>query len=273
MLQPPPDSQRKEEKTSSSQALTIALTARWQTFPDRFRWILDNGFALEYSANPESLDLLPQHVDSFLEYGVPVRYHALFPGYEIGHEDETIAERATLVHMETLKALQNRVEAVITLHVGFNPRDKLIPERIVANLSKIVALGKNLGVTVCLENLRRGLTSNPENVLKWASAAGAMITLDIGHAVSCELVQKGELKVTDFVDMFAPRLFEAHMYERETDRHHPPKDLSVIGPVVERLLTTKCHWWTIELDDYEEALDTRKLLRDFLTPLKIATLP
>jgi hypothetical protein len=91
-----------------------------------------------------------------------------------------------------------------------------------------------------------------------------MITLDVGHALSGLHVQNGELAATDFVDAFAERLWEAHLYECETDRHHPPQDMTVLGPIVDRLLETQCTWWTIELDDYAEALSTRVLLIDYL---------
>jgi len=91
-----------------------------------------------------------------------------------------------------------------------------------------------------------------------------MITLDVGHAVSCQRVQDGELTPLDFVEIFADRLREAHMYERETDRHYPPQDMILLGPIVDRLMTTQCGWWTIELDDLNEALATRNLLTDHL---------
>ena len=44
------------------QVPTIALSAHWQTYPERFRWIAEQGFALEYSPNPEAFEALPQHV-------------------------------------------------------------------------------------------------------------------------------------------------------------------------------------------------------------------
>ena len=122
----------------------------------------------------------------------------------------------------------------------------------------------DLGIIICLENLRHGLTSDPNTVLNWAQVSGSMITLDVGHAVSCERVQSGALSVVDFVEAFADRLHEVHMYERETDRHYPPRDMSILGPIVDRLLETECKWWTIELDDSAEALATRNLLLDYL---------
>ena len=63
----------------------------------------------------------------------------------------------------------------------------------------------------------------------------------------------------------ADRLVEAHMYERETDRHYPPQDMAVLGPIIDRLLAAPlCTWWTIELNDCDEALATRALLLDYL---------
>jgi hypothetical protein len=68
--------------------------------------------------------------------------------------------------------------------------------------------------------------------------------------------------------MFAGRLWHVHMYERETDRHRPPRDMTILGPIVDRLLATGCTWWTIELGDYAEALATRALLLEYLRQVR-----
>jgi sugar phosphate isomerase/epimerase len=244
--------------------LTIALSAHWHTYPHRFDWIVQHGFAIAYSPNPEAFDLLPVHLGRFLEAGIPIRHHGFFPQSEIGHADAEAAERAVRVHIAALEAMRGRGEQVITLHVGVNRETPLDRGRTVANLARLVRHAQSLGITVCLENLRRGPTSDPETVVAWARRAGAMITLDVGHAVSCQRVLKGELTPCDFVALFADRLCEVHMYERESDRHYPPRDMSVLGPIVDRLLDTPCRWWTIELDDYDEALATRRLLLGYL---------
>jgi len=88
--------------------------------------------------------------------------------------------------------------------------------------------------------------------------------LDVGHAVTSPRVSAGELTVLDYIDICDGRIFEAHIYERETDRHHPPQDMSILGPIIDRLQETRCNWWTIELTDYAEALSTRTLLLDYL---------
>ena len=246
---------------------TIALSAHWHTYPERFRWIAEHGFALEYSPNPEAFEALPQHIDPMLQAGMAVRYHGFFPNHEIGHQDATIAEHALQVQMTALEAMHGRGEQVITVHIGLDRKAPLDLGRILDNLARLAERARDLGITACLENLRRGPTSDPETVLEWARESGAMITLDIGHAVSCQRVQRGELTALDFVDMFAGRLVEVHMYERESDRHHPPQDMTVLGPIVSRLLTTQCTWWTIELNDTAEALATRALLLDYLSSI------
>lgn len=248
-----------------SKNLIIALSAHWHTYPDRFHWSAEHGFALEYSPNPEAFDLLPKHLDPFLNSGIPVRYHGFFPRYEFGHGDPDVAERAVQVHLAALEAIQGRGEQIITFHVGLNRNIRIEPSRVVENLSKLVEYAHNLGITVCLENLRRGLTSHPETVAEWARQSGAMITLDVGHVVSNQRVLDGELSPLDFIAIVADRLTEVHIYERESDRHYAPENMTVLGPIVDRLLTTRCTWWTIELDDCAEALKTRALLLDYLT--------
>ena len=73
-----------------------------------------------------------------------------------------------------------------------------------------------------------------------------------------------DTSVFDFVDLCDSRIWEVHLYERETDRHYPPRDMNILGPIVDRLLDTQCRWWTIELNDYGDALYTRALLVDYL---------
>lgn len=243
---------------------TIALSAKWYTYPDRFHWIAQHGFALDYTPNPEAFHTLPEHIDPFLKAGIPVRYHGFFRGYEFGHRDSALAEAGLRAHLAALGAIRGRGEGVITFHVGLTPQDPIDPDRVVRNLSRLVEHGRSMGVTVCLENLRTGPTSYPENVVEWARASGAMITFDVGHAVSCQAVQDGLLSPLDFLETVIDRLWQVHIYERETDRHLPPRDMTTLGPIVDRLLDTQCAWWTIELDNEAEALATRNLLLDYL---------
>ena len=248
----------------STRPLTIAASAKWLAFPNRFRWIAEQGLAMEYTPNPDAFHLLPQHIDPLLNAGVRVRHHGYFPGYEIGDVNEEHAERAMQVYFAAFDALHGHGEQVITVHMNLTKTIQVDSGRVVENLARLVEYAERLGITISLENLKHGLTSQPENVLEWAEKAGTNITLDVGHAVSSERVQHSGMTVQDIIDMFEDRLIEVHMYEKESDVHHAPQDMAVLGPIVDRLLETDCFWWTIELDDYNDILQTRILLIDHL---------
>jgi sugar phosphate isomerase/epimerase len=131
----------------------------------------------------------------------------------------------------------------------------------------LVQYGRKRGVTVCLENLRRGPTSRPDTLVAWASKSGARITFDAGHAVSSQSVISGACTPLEFLDAVADRVYEAHLYGKEEDRHYPIQRAEDFQPIVDRLRKTDCRWWTIELDDYREALQTREILRACLGKL------
>lgn len=158
---------------------------------------------------------------------------------------------------------------MITCHIGLDWKNELNPNRVIENLSLLVEQANALGIIVCIENMRRGPASHPENIAEWARLSGAMITLDIGHATCCRRAKEGELTLMHFIDIFQDRLYEVHMYEQESDRHYPPENMVILGPAIDRSLDTRCNWWTIELTDYAEALATRDLLLDHLQQRQI----
>jgi len=243
----------------------MAVSAKWFEDPQRIEWIKSAGFALEYSPDPDNLPGLFKRLESFAGSGLPIRHHGFFPGYEIGDINLEKAEQAMRLHLNALDAVSGLGEPVITFHMGLPPRVGIDPVRTSENLASLVDYGRSLGLRICIENLKNGPSSLPETVLEWAEQSNAGITLDIGHAVTCETVQSGRLSVCDIIDMFEDRLVEVHMYERELDRHYPPKDMSILGPVVDRLLETECRWWTIELADYPDILKTSGLLNEHIT--------
>jgi sugar phosphate isomerase/epimerase len=248
-----------------SNEITLAFSANHPDPPARLRWAQNNSCAVEYSPDPDRLDLLPEKVRPFIQSDIPVRFHTRYFRYEIGHSDRHEARKALDVHIQTLKKIQGLGEPVVTVHTGLCPVFPVKNDHIVENLSRLVDLADRMGITVCLENLRKGHGSNPYKILEWAETSGAMITMDIGHAMGCSMVMNQELSAVQMVELFGSRIFEAHVYGWEDSAgHHPIKDLTPIKPVMDSLVRTGCRWWTIELHEPVHAMSTRSLVEEYL---------
>ncbi|WP_161946318.1 sugar phosphate isomerase/epimerase family protein [Desulfonatronum thiosulfatophilum] len=241
---------------------TLAFTAASPDCAARLQWVSENAVAVEFSPDPERLDLLPEIILPFRQAGLPIRFHTRYFQYELGHADPSLASAALEVHQRSLVAMAGLSEPVVTVHSGLNPDQPVHMPTLVDNLSRLVEFAGKLGMIVCLENLRTGHSSDPRNIASWAAAAGAMITLDIGHALGSASVQSGSCTVEDFVDLFAHRLWEVHIYGREDESgHHPIDDMEPFEPIIARLLETRCSWWTVELQDADAARNTREMIR------------
>jgi sugar phosphate isomerase/epimerase len=243
--------------------LTLAVSATWRHNASRLDWIAANGLACAFTPNPDRLDLISRQLIPYMDNGMAVRHHGYFPGEEIGHAHAATAEDAMQLHFKAMEAMQGVGEPLMTVHVGLDRTLPLDHHRVVKNLARLSEYGKKIGVAVSLENLRRGPTANPETLLDWARRSGAGITLDIGHAVSSQCVCNKTISVETIIDLAAERLVEVHFYASETDRHWAPRNMDILGPIADKLITTDCRWWTIELEDTQDVLFTRGLLIDY----------
>lgn len=258
------DKLNKQTTNNWFESITLAVSTQWHTFPHRFDWLAENGFAMAYTPDAKNLNLTRTHVDPYLRGGTLIRYHGYFPGFEIGHRDAQLAEEALDLHMKSVDAMVGLGEQVMTVHIGLVPSIELSHQNVVKNLTRLVEYAKTKGIIISLENLRFGATSNPEILLDWVEKSGASITLDVGHAVSSARVCSGELSVVRIIDLFSAYLEEVHFYEYETDTHYAPKNMSILGPIVDSLSETRCKWWTIELESYDDILHTRNLINTYL---------
>jgi sugar phosphate isomerase/epimerase len=246
--------------------LVMAANVRWQSCAHRFAWAQAHGLAVEFGPDPDNLHLMSRQTEVYRASGWPLRYHGFFPNHELGNSDPGAAGAALAVHCAATDAIGDLGGGVMTVHVNLCRSTPFDPDVAQNNLNQLVAHAQSRGVTISLENLRAGFASHPEKVVEMALVSGAMLTLDIGHAVCCARVQQGEITPLDFVSLFRDRLEEVHMYGKETDRHYPGEDAAAMGPLLESLLDTRCRWWTIELDYDEEALATRDKLVGYLRP-------
>jgi sugar phosphate isomerase/epimerase len=248
--------------TKSAKALTIAGSAKWSHGRQRLDWLHAHDFAIEIAPDPENIEGLARLIWPYIQKGHPIRFHGFLPGYEIGDAQPEAAQRALERHKAMVDAVSEYPEPVITCHIGLTRGRRINAKHAVANLTSLVDYATERGVTITLENLKQGPTATPERHIRWAGLAGAMITLDLGHALSSS--EAPGVSIETYIDWVADRLVEVHFYEKETDRHYAPADMRILGPVVERLAQTACRWWTIELENLAEMTATRRMALDFL---------
>lgn len=198
---------------------------------------------------------------------IEIRYHTPWGELEIGHRDPGIAGRAMELLTESLPVLERLDADYMTVHIGLHKDgDQGLDAKIARdNLARLVEVANRFGITICLENLKNGLTSRPKDFVEIIRASGAMVTFDIGHALS-STAHRDDWPCPRFIEAVSSSIVNAHIYEAETDRHIAPQDLSVIGmPLAKLLQATTCNWWVIELSETREIFHTRRLLEQLMS--------
>jgi sugar phosphate isomerase/epimerase len=203
-----------------------------------------------------------------------LRYHFPLGPLELSGPSPGVADTALAAMMDAVNAISLAGGDCLTVHAAL-PSDAYGTPRFAATgdrLGTLVEEGRKRGVAVALENLRWGATAEPHMFLELVRMSGSTVTLDVGHAVSSESSARG-YSAERFVADCGPHITGAHVYDRETDHHHPPTDLDRIGGALDALCDAGCPWWTIELHDYAEALATHALLVAYLDERSAAGAP
>jgi sugar phosphate isomerase/epimerase len=192
-----------------------------------------------------------------------LRYHLPFHGCDVCHPSPAASRDALAATADVIRALSSG--DVLSVHAPL--RDGLAHEQDEAlaaeHLSRLVAVGAECGVTVAVENLRWGPTSDPERFVELVDRCGARVTFDVGHAASSDAAARG-YTAARFARDLGKRIVGAHVYGRENERHHPPAALDEVRDVLGALREAGCDWWTIELTSPDEVLATRAMLAEFL---------
>lgn len=213
--------------------------------------------------DPLDFDELPRVVQA-LE-GFEVRFHARFFGVDLAYNDHR-SETSMKVFRSAIDHAASSGKSYLTIHVGLGhgSMGPLSWEKAVENLTALVDHGAGNGVTVCLENLATGWTSEPGLFHQLIQPTGARVTLDIGHAHAA-----GGGLDTIFRQFFfqnRERIVGAHIYHTEIDGigHVPPGDIDDMRTRLDLLSLCQCRWWVIELFSPQEVLQARRLLEEYL---------
>lgn len=242
--------------------------------------VLQKGFgAIFYSFNlKDNMSLYKEKALNDLEIitksNLDIRYHCpFFSSVELAHGNQDKAERSLNILKQCIDIVHNFGGKFITVHIGlgWGTMEQLSFHRAIANLSDLVEYGAKRDVTVNLENLPNGWTSDPKTFMKLIEKTGASATIDLGHINASPWITENAGSNVDFLKIMAPHIVEAHVYEIERiDKktslpyHVAPQNLTVLRPLLQELRKTECYWWLIELNDKLELENTRKLLQSFL---------
>ncbi len=198
--------------------------------------------------------------------GLGVRFHAPAADMELGHRDPAIAEASLRYLLMYIEFLAEIAPTILTVHVGSRaiPMEMLQWERTLDHLRRAAEAGREREITVCLENLKGGWTSDPNRLLAMAETAGSAITLDLGHASASPFVREGGT-LEAFHAVVGPRIANVHVYKIETPegRHLPLEGAAGHGPTLDALLAAGHRTWVLELSTPEDLEQTRLALRAY----------
>jgi len=198
-----------------------------------------------------------------------VRYHCPFYQLDLGHDAPEEANRAASVFQRIIRLVSKVEGRFLTIHIGLghDSTEPLSWEATMENLRSLVHYGATRNVKVCLENLAWGWTSKPQLFEKLVRGSGAAVTFDIGHARCCESVRSHYYGPEDFVTPHPDRVFNAHVYHEEVSGlgHSPPYRLEDMVKRLDILRDIGCPWWTLEVREEKGALQTKRIVDDYLT--------
>ena len=206
-------------------------------------------------------------LDGFRSVGGLVSLHAPYTDLELGHRDAEYAAAALRVLKEYVDVTAELPAHHLNLHVGSHG---LAPEEcawdtLLRNLTALLDYAARRGVLLTVENLRIGLTSDPETFARLLRTTGAPACFDIGHAHGSDWVKLGRGSVVDVFRLIPTRIAAAHVYYTEIgDAHHPPGEVGDLAAALDALAETGCDWWVVELHTRESLEQTRRVLDQYL---------
>jgi sugar phosphate isomerase/epimerase len=236
---------------------------------------IKNGFeGIELNLDYARLPIAPQAFDRLKhELGnISYKFHAPTTDVELGHRDPVIRD-ASLRYLQHYLDLISRIGGkYVTVHLAAKSivETVLSLDGAVQSLSSLVSYGLDRGVTVCLENLKHGWTSNPGLFNSILLQTGAAATIDIGHLRATPLIRDQKLTPSQFLEQVKANIVTTYVYEIETPDgiHLPPSDLVNIKDILGFLLNRGCTWFVIELPDCQSTLNTLSLLRNYRKEMK-----
>jgi sugar phosphate isomerase/epimerase len=195
--------------------------------------------------------------------------HAPYADLEIGHRDPELAAASLRILREYVDIAADLGAHHVNVHVGsfgLAP-DERSWEGLVRNLTSLMEHAARRGTRVTVENLRRGLTSEPETFAALLRATAAPVTFDHGHAHGSAWVQEGHGTVLDVLRSIPTPVIAAHLYLTERDDTHvAPANPEEMAGALDLLRERGCDFWVLELLSREALEQTRRVVERYLAP-------
>ncbi len=217
--------------------------------------------------------MLPQSrrqrlLNGFRSVGPLCSVHAPYTDLELGHRDPEYAAASTRILMGYVDAAADLGAHHVNCHVGsfgMGP-EELSHDTLLRNLTALTAHAGRRGIAVTVENLRHGVTSDPESFGALLRATGAPVTFDLGHAHGSAWVRSGRGSVADFLRSVPTRILAGHLYfTEENDSHFAPKAVGDLAGALDALAAAGCDFWVLELHSRTTLEQTRRVVDEYLS--------
>jgi sugar phosphate isomerase/epimerase len=203
--------------------------------------------------------------ETFSKYGLKIFYHSPFWDQAIGSVNEAI-RRNTFNTLEMyLDFLEELEGSYLIIHAGVS--DAECPgENVVEDLQKLVGIAESKHITLCIENLIFGLSSDPYRLRELAEESGSRIAFDLGHANSCPWTGSENRSSKDFLRIIEDKVVAAHIYLKEKGgKHYPFGEIDEVKETLDELISINgVIWWTIELPLIEDVIKQKLMIDSYL---------
>lgn len=203
------------------------------------------------------------NIKSILQKSGEVRFHLPYGFWDIADMDELVWSNTHSYYLRLFSSIRHIGSNTAVLHIGNTLNTN--PQLAIKKLTDLALEAKMYNVSLCLENLTHGLSSDMSFLKECMEIENVYFCLDIGHAEYMR--RKFGNKIFDDICQIKDKILHAHVYAYEDDNmnHIPFTETSLENNIwFPFLLDTKCDWYTMELDKIQDQIDQKKLIESFL---------
>jgi len=240
-----------------------------KSYEDVLRFALGLGFdAVELDCDEKPIPATKRSRDKLREvlnhYELKLFYHSPFLDQALGSANQFIRGNTINTLKMYLDFLEELEADYLVVHAGID-EEECPRQNVIEDMQRLVELAEAKSITLCIENLRFGLSSEPQSLLELAKECGSKITFDLGHANSCSWTSDQKRSSKDFLRIIEGRVVSAHVYLKEQGgRHHPFTKLEEVKETLDYLRNLGgVKWWTIELPNLEDVIREKSMLEHY----------